>query len=122
MAQFNPVDYPHHRYNPLTGQSVLVSLHCAKRPWQGSQEVPSATPLPTNDPLMRCESVRGTSRVICFSPEHSENLPELPLPALEEQRLTWQQQTAELAKHYFWVPRSEQTAERLHAVSDIHFR
>lgn len=122
MAQFNPVDYPHYRYNPLTGPSVLVSLHCAKRPWQGSKEVPSTSQLPTNDPLMRCESVHGTSWVIYFSPEHNENLPKLPLPALEEQRLTWPQQTAEFAKHDAWVPLSEQTAEHLYAISDIHFR
>ncbi len=27
---------------------------------------------------------RGVSRVICFSPDHSKTLPELPLPALEQ--------------------------------------
>ncbi len=38
----------------------------------------------SSDVLMRCESARGTSRVICFSPDHSKTLPEMSLPALEE--------------------------------------
>ena len=33
----------------------------------------------SDDPLMRCQSARGTSRVICFSPDHSKTLPELSL-------------------------------------------
>lgn len=38
----------------------------------------------SHDPLMRCQSARGTSRVICFSPDHSKTLPELSVPALTE--------------------------------------
>ena len=38
----------------------------------------------SHDPLMRCESARGTSRVICFSPDHSKTLPELSVEALKE--------------------------------------
>lgn len=55
------------------------------------------------DDLMRCESARGTSRVICFSPDHSKSLPEMTLPALEAVVNTWQQQTAELGQRYPWV-------------------
>lgn len=148
MTQFNPVDHPHRRFNPLTAQWILVSPHRAKRPWQGAEETPSRaqlpvhdpecflcpgntrvtgdtnpnysgtfvftndfaalmtdTPetLPNNDPLIRCESARGTSRVICFSPDHSKTLPELSLPELEGMIKTWQQQTAELGQRYPWV-------------------
>lgn len=38
MTSFNASDHPHRRYNPLTGDSVLVSPHRAKRPWQGQIE------------------------------------------------------------------------------------
>lgn len=36
--QFNPVEYPHRRYNPLTGDWILVSPHRTKRPWKGQVE------------------------------------------------------------------------------------
>ncbi len=57
----------------------------------------------SNDPLMRCQSARGTSRVICFSPDHSKTLPELSVAALTEIVKTRQEQTAELGKTYPWV-------------------
>ncbi len=57
----------------------------------------------SDDPLMRCQSARGTSRVICFSPDHSKTLPELSLEALEDVVKTWQEQTADLGKSYPWA-------------------
>ncbi|MDO5058445.1 MAG: UDP-glucose--hexose-1-phosphate uridylyltransferase [Neisseria sp.] len=53
--------------------------------------------------LFQSQSVRGVSRVICFSPDHSKTLPELGLPEIEGVIRTWQQQAQELGGRYQWV-------------------
>ena len=41
---------PHHRFNPLTREWVLVSPHRTQRPWQGQVETGAATSSPEYDP------------------------------------------------------------------------
>jgi UDPglucose--hexose-1-phosphate uridylyltransferase len=59
-------------------------------------------PLPSS-PLFLSATARGTSRVICFSPDHSKSLPELPLPAIRGVIDTWCEQTTDLGATYPWV-------------------
>ncbi len=50
QQNFMATEHPHRRYNPLTGQWILVSPHRAKRPWSGQDEKPNTDTLPSYEP------------------------------------------------------------------------
>lgn len=144
-GNFSVNEHPHRRFNPLTGEWLLVSPHRNKRPWQGQQELNpwpdnpaydpgcylcpgnhraagarnpdySTTYVFTNDfaalmpgvpeapleddPLFRLEAEQGTSRVICFSPDHSKTMPLLTTEEMQAVISTWKAQVAELGRTY----------------------
>ncbi len=83
--------------NPhYTGAFVFTNDHAALM-----QEVPAAPAC--EDALFQMHEARGTSRVVCFSPDHSRTLPELPVTALAGLVDVWCEQAAELGQHHAWV-------------------
>ncbi len=52
------------------------------------------------DPLFKADQALGTSRVICFSPDHAKTLPEMPLDEIGGVIDTWCTQSAELGATY----------------------
>ncbi|MEX8493755.1 UDP-glucose--hexose-1-phosphate uridylyltransferase [Sphaerotilus sp.] len=83
--------------NPdYTGTFVFTNDHAALMP-----DVPEAPA--SDDPLFQATAARGTSRVICFSPDHARTLPELSLAAIGGVVDTWCDQSAELGRTHPWV-------------------
>lgn len=72
-------------------------------------QAPSAPPLELG--LFDSVPVAGEARVICFSPDHSATLPELPVEAIAQVVAAWRDQTAELGRRWTWVQVFENKGE-----------
>lgn len=146
--RFSVNKHPHRRFNPLTGDWLLVSPQRTQRPWQGQLEPaqwpesqphdPSCYLCPGNeraggqrnpdyretfvftndfaalvpelplapeshDPLFQIQAEQGTSRVICFSADHSKTLPLLDDEEMAAVIRTWISEAEALGRDYPWV-------------------
>ena len=82
-------EYPHRRYNPLTGEWILVSPHRTQRPWQGKEEsVPSAESVSHDEKCYLCPGNLRAGGVrnpdyrdtFVFTNDFSALLEDIPLP------------------------------------------
>jgi UDPglucose--hexose-1-phosphate uridylyltransferase len=67
----------------------------------------------TRKALFRRQPVRGTCRVICYSPRHDLTLPQLPPTGIEAVIQAWIDQAAELSEQYRWVQIFENKGQQM---------
>lgn len=73
--------------------------------------LPEAGPAADSLGFLRSEPVKGTCRVICFSPRHDWTLPEMPVKAIRGVVDVWASQVEELGRTYRWVQVFENKGE-----------
>lgn len=76
--------------------------------------LPDAPDLPLSvHPLLRAEGVRGTCRVVCFSPRHDLTLARMAQREVRAVVDLWAEQVQELSEEYAWVQVFENRGEMM---------
>ena len=87
MLNMESINHPQRRYNPLTGEWVLVTSHRTSRPWLGQEEEPSVSPKVEYDPdcflcpgNVRASGERNANyrKTFVFTNDFSALLPDIP--------------------------------------------
>lgn len=109
---------PHRRYNPLSGEWILVSPHRTQRPWQGQVEKLTAEKMPEYDP--NCYLCPGNTRaggkqtphydaVYVFDNDYPALLPDTPSGKYEQSGLLQAESERGLARVLCFSPRHDLT-------------
>lgn len=127
MTEFQLTKHPHRRFNPLTGEWVLISPHRTERPWQGQVEETQGVEQPVFDP--DCYLCPGNARAggvrnpqytgtFVFENDYAALRPDTPDGGLQEGELIVAESERGICRVVCFSPRHDLTIARM-SVAEI---